>query len=113
MGHDVTDSYAMYYRIPTWADFLITYSTIPGYFSWRNTLEGSWFIQSLVKILNQEGSTTSLLDLLTKVSYNVAYNYESNVPDLSTFHKQKQVPVIHSMLTRKIIFKPKVSKDKQ
>ena len=27
------------------ADFLIAYSTVPGFYSWRNTTQGSWFIQ--------------------------------------------------------------------
>ena len=108
MGKDVTDSNSLYYKIPTWADFLIAYSTIPGYFSWRNTLDGSWFIQSLIEVLTSEGSTTSLLELLTKVSYKVAYNYESNVPEGGLFDKQKQVPVINSMLTRRVILKRKL-----
>ena len=34
-------------KIPMEADFLIAYSTIAGYFSWRNSVKGSWFIQSL------------------------------------------------------------------
>jgi hypothetical protein len=110
MGMDVPDSHAVYYKIPTWADFLITYSTVPGYYSWRNTTQGSWFIQSLIHVLSQEGTSGSLIELLTKVSYRVAYDYESNVPDDKLYDKQKQVPAINSMLTRKIRFKPKVVK---
>ena len=37
-----TDSAAMSYKIPNHADFLIAYSTIPGFYSWRNTTAGSW-----------------------------------------------------------------------
>uniref|UniRef100_A0A8D0DAI3 Caspase-3 n=1 Tax=Sander lucioperca TaxID=283035 RepID=A0A8D0DAI3_SANLU len=33
-------------RIPVEADFLYAYSTAPGYYSWRNTTNGSWFMQA-------------------------------------------------------------------
>ncbi|CAG2183804.1 unnamed protein product, partial [Oppiella nova] len=48
---DVTDAGHGYYRIPNYADFLIAYSTVPGYYSWRNTTQGSWFIQALTHVL--------------------------------------------------------------
>ena len=35
-----TDSNALSYKIPAHADFLIAYSTIPGFYSWRNTTAG-------------------------------------------------------------------------
>lgn len=38
-------------KIPMEADFLIAYSTISGYYSWRNSVNGSWFIQSLCKFV--------------------------------------------------------------
>ena len=28
--------------LPTEADFLYAYSTVPGYYSWRNYTKGSW-----------------------------------------------------------------------
>lgn len=28
--------------LPTEADFLYAYSTVPGYYSWRNSVKGSW-----------------------------------------------------------------------
>ncbi|XP_053204451.1 caspase-3-like [Panonychus citri] len=37
--------------IPIWADFLISYSTVEGYFSYRNTSSGGWFVQSLGPLL--------------------------------------------------------------
>lgn len=40
----------MAYKIPSLADFLFAYSTVPGYFSWRNSSEGSWFIQAIGKV---------------------------------------------------------------
>ena len=36
-----TDSFASY-KVPVHADFVIAHSTIAGYYSWRNTVAGSW-----------------------------------------------------------------------
>lgn len=40
------------YVIPTLADVLIMYSTCEGYVSFRNSDQGSWFIQVSIKILD-------------------------------------------------------------
>ncbi len=39
------------YAIPNRADFLIVFSTPPGYHSYRNE-DGSWFIQTLTRVLS-------------------------------------------------------------
>ncbi|KMQ88345.1 Caspase-1, partial [Lasius niger] len=88
------------YRIPSQADFLIAYSTIPGYYSWRNTSRGSWFMQALCLELRENGIRYDLLTLLTFVNQRVAIDFESNTPDNMTMHQQKQIPCITSMLTR-------------
>ena len=44
-----TDSVFASYKVPIHSDFLIAHSTISGYYSWRNTVQGSWFIQSLTR----------------------------------------------------------------
>lgn len=94
----------MSYKIPVHADFLIAYSTIPGFYSWRNTTRGSWFMQSLCKELNANGKKYDLLTLLTFVCQSVAVDYESNVPDSPIMHQQKQIPCITTMLTRILKF---------
>ncbi|XP_054166853.1 caspase-like isoform X2 [Oppia nitens] len=107
-GSDVTDSGNDFYRIPNYADFLIAYSTVPGYYSWRNTTQGSWFIQALTQVLGKYASNMDLLTMMTIVSRIVAYDYESNVPNDPDFHEKKQIPCVTSMLTRLIFFTPKV-----
>ncbi|XP_012263598.1 caspase-1-like [Athalia rosae] len=92
------------FRIPSHADFLIAYSTIPGFYSWRNTNRGSWFMQALCQELAENGTRWDLLTLLTFVSQRVAIDYESNTPDNVTMHQQKQIPCITSMLTRLVRF---------
>ncbi|XP_050345157.1 caspase-1-like isoform X1 [Nymphalis io] len=92
------------YRIPTHADFLIVFSTVPGYYSWRNTTRGSWFMQALCEELRYSGTERDILTLLTFVAQKVALDFESNTPDMLTMHQQKQVPCITSMLTRLLVF---------
>lgn len=95
------------YRIPLYADFLVAYSTIPGFYSWRNTERGSWFIQAFCQELSVYGSDYDLLTLLTFVNRRVAVDFESNVPNDKTMHRQKQISCITSMLTRLVKFTPK------
>lgn len=95
------------YRIPIHADFLIVFSTVPGYYSWRNTTRGSWFMQALCDELRYYSGEKDILTLLTFVCQRVALDFESNTPDMPTMHQQKQVPCITSMLTRLLVFKPK------
>ncbi|XP_026742651.1 caspase-1-like [Trichoplusia ni] len=92
------------YKIPVHADFLIVFSTVPGYYSWRNTTRGSWFMQALCEELRYAGTERDILTLLTFVCQRVALDFESNTPDLMPMHQQKQVPCITSMLTRLLVF---------
>lgn len=92
------------YRIPSQADFLICYSTVPGYYSWRNTTKGSWFMQALCEQLQEYAYKYDILTLLTFVNQRVALDFESNTPDTPHMHKQKQIPCITSMLTRLLLF---------
>jgi hypothetical protein len=95
-------------KIPLQADYLIGYSTISGYFSWRNSANGSWFIQSLCAVLNESGKKLEIMQLLTQVNRRVAYHFESNTNEPS-MHGKKQIPCIVSMLTKELYFKPKTS----
>jgi len=107
-----TDSSAMSYKIPSRADFLIAYSTVPGYYSWRNTTAGSWFIQAVCHVLQRDrikpdGRERDLLSCLTRAARKVAFDFQSNTPGDYVMHEKKQIPCITSMLTRDIIFTPK------
>jgi len=102
---DETDGYRMSYAIPTQADFLIAFSTQEGYFSWRNPVQGSWFIQALCDELRLHGRTRDLLTLLTFVCRRVAIDYRSNVPSDQEMDLMKQIPSITSMLTRLVYFR--------
>jgi len=104
-----TNPYTIQYvnKIPIEADFLIAYSTVAGYYSWRNSLNGSWFIQSLCEMLNLHGNSMELLHVLTAVNRKVAYHYESNA-DQASMSGKRQIPCVLSMLTKELYFKPKM-----
>jgi len=86
-------------RLPVESDFLIAYSVVPGYFSWRNSLKGSWFIQALCNCLDKFGKSLDLLKLLVRVNKRVALDFESNTSNRD-MHKKKQIPCITCMLTK-------------
>ncbi|XP_058121003.1 caspase-like [Anopheles ziemanni] len=91
------------YSIPTHADFLFAYATIPGFMAFRNTSEGSWFINELCKEMNENGNKYDFLTLLTFVTQRVAYDHES-MSNLPEHNMRKQTPCVVSMLTRLLLF---------
>lgn len=78
-----------------------------GFYSWRNTQKGSWFIQALTHALDMYGNELDLLTILTFVNRRVAIDFESNCPGDVRMHRQKQIPCITSMLTRLVRFEKK------
>ncbi|XP_074132921.1 caspase-3-like isoform X2 [Sminthopsis crassicaudata] len=99
------DSGIICQKIPVEADFLYAYSTAPGYFSWRNKMYGSWFIQSLCEVLKQYAHKLEIMQILTRVNRKVAIEFESHSLD-PTLQAKKQVPCIMSMLTKELYFFP-------
>lgn len=93
-------------RIPTEADFLMAYSVVPGFYAWRNSTRGSWFIQALVEVLRENWKRMDLLSMMTRVNKKVAYDFESNASK-EFMNRKKQIPCITSMLTRDLYFTPK------
>ncbi|XP_036372443.1 caspase-3-like isoform X2 [Megalops cyprinoides] len=90
-------------KIPVEADFLYAYSTAPGYYSWRNTMTGSWFIQSLCEMITRFGKELELMQIMTRVNHKVALDFES-ASNLPGFDARKQIPCIVSMLTKEVYF---------
>ncbi|XP_068237606.1 caspase-1-like [Palaemon carinicauda] len=104
---DETDAGSLSYKIPNTADFLICWSTVPGHFSWRNTTNGSWFIQSLVRVLSAQSAHDDLLSMMTDVNRYMILHFESNCPSQQHMHGKKQVASIVSTLMRKVYLTPK------
>nr|XP_040031062.1 caspase-3-like [Gasterosteus aculeatus aculeatus]XP_040031063.1 caspase-3-like [Gasterosteus aculeatus aculeatus] len=94
-------------RIPVEADFLYAYSTAPGYYAWRNTQNGSWFMQSLCEMLRRFSGQLELMQIMTRLNHRVALHFESS-SDTPGYSGKKQIPCIVSMLTKDFYF-PKIS----
>ncbi|XP_016360258.1 caspase-7 isoform X1 [Sinocyclocheilus anshuiensis] len=100
--NDTTDANPRH-KIPVEADFLFAYSTVPGYYSWRNPGRGSWFVQALCNVLNEFGKQLEIMQILTRVNYMVATYFESWSED-PHFSEKKQIPCVVSMLTKELYF---------
>jgi len=93
-------------KIPVEADFLMAYSVSPGYFSWRNNVDGSWFVQALVRVFKEYIDQLDLLSMLTLVNRHVAEDFQS-CTDSEFTTDMKQMPSLVSTLTRTVFFKQK------
>uniref|UniRef100_A0A8C6DIY0 Caspase-6 n=1 Tax=Moschus moschiferus TaxID=68415 RepID=A0A8C6DIY0_MOSMO len=97
---------ASVYTLPAGADFLMCYSVAEGYYSHRETVNGSWYIQDLCEMLGKFGSSLEFTELLTLVNRSVSQHRVDFCRDPSAIGK-KQVPCFASMLTKKLHFSPK------
>ncbi|XP_056603435.1 caspase-6-like [Triplophysa dalaica] len=109
MANEVVVDAGVACTLPAGADFIMCYSVAEGYYSHREVINGSWYIQDLCEILRRYGSTLEFTELLTLVNRKVSYRSVANCRDLSAIGK-KQVPCFASMLTKKLFFKPKTEK---
>ncbi|XP_059086562.1 caspase b-like isoform X1 [Tigriopus californicus] len=65
---------------PACKDWIIFHSTVPEYISYRNSREGTYFIQLLCKELDVHGGSMELLTLLNRVARNVMQTTGIQVP---------------------------------
>jgi len=63
----------------SWEDMLIAHSTLPGYVANRDTLKGTWFIQSLCRIFAERACDTDIRDMLDLVAEDLKDNYISDI----------------------------------
>ncbi|XP_055047261.2 caspase-6-like [Misgurnus anguillicaudatus] len=106
MVNEVEVDAGVLYTLPAGADFIMCYSVAEGYYSHREVVRGSWYIQDLCEILTRFGSTAEFTELLTLVNRKVSYRSVGNCNDRRAIGK-KQVPCFASMLTKKLFFRPK------
>ncbi|KAF7217996.1 caspase-6 [Nothobranchius furzeri] len=92
------------HTLPAGADFVMCYSVAQGYFSHRETVNGSWYIQDLCELLWRFGNTLEFTELLTLVNRKVSMRSVGNARDPNAIGK-KQVPCFASMLTKKLYFR--------
>ena len=96
-----------------WFIILILFSCT-GYFAWRNSARGSWFIQAIFEVFMKKQpdgktrawETMDLLTLMTRVNKKVAYDFQSNA-SREFMNMKKQIPCVTSMLTKDVFFTDK------
>ncbi|KAF4074724.1 hypothetical protein AMELA_G00242550 [Ameiurus melas] len=94
------------HTLPAGADFIMCYSVAEGFYSFMETVNGSWFVQDLCELLRCYGSTLEFTKLLTLINRKVSQRSVMNNRNLWAIGK-KQVPCFASMLTKKLYFRPK------
>ncbi|XP_057553089.1 caspase-9 isoform X1 [Hippopotamus amphibius kiboko] len=80
--------------LPTPSDILVSYSTFPGFVSWRDTKSGSWYVETLDGIFEQWAHCEDLQTLLLRVANAV-----------SVKGIYKQIPGCFNFLRKKLFFK--------
>lgn len=106
----VVDASAVH-TLPAGADFVMCYSVAEGYYSHRETINGSWYIQDLCELLHKYGNSLEFTELLTLVNRKVSMRSVGSCNDRNAIGK-KQVPCFASMLTKKLYLRPKTASHK-
>ncbi|XP_046574801.1 caspase-3-like [Haliotis rubra] len=91
----------LFQNLPYEVDFLYIHSTVHGYFSYRNTMNGSYFIQTLCDVMEQYGGQLEICKLLTVVNRRLAVNFKSAARQ-QEFNSKKQCSCYLSLLRKQL-----------
>ncbi|XP_024410475.2 caspase-9 [Desmodus rotundus] len=80
--------------LPTPSDIFVSYSTFPGFVSWRDPNSGSWYVETLDGVFEQWAHCEDLQSLLLRVAHAVS---EKGV--------YKQIPGCFNFLRKKLFFR--------
>jgi len=80
--------------LPTPSDIFVSYSTFPGFVSWRDTRSGSWYVETLDGVFEQWAHSEDLQTLLVRVANAVS---QKGI--------YKQMPGCFNFLRKKLFFK--------
>ncbi|XP_060071302.1 cell death protein 3-like isoform X2 [Ylistrum balloti] len=83
-------------------DLYIAYSTFSGHVSYRNSEEGSWYIQKLVEVFREQAAFCDINAMMTQVNRRVANMYDPSSMEV-------QVPAPCQTLTKDWFFNPPTS----
>uniref|UniRef100_A0A3Q3QHE9 Caspase 9, apoptosis-related cysteine peptidase n=1 Tax=Monopterus albus TaxID=43700 RepID=A0A3Q3QHE9_MONAL len=87
--------------LPTPSDILVSYSTFPGYVSWRDPKSGSWYVATLDRILEENAATNDLVTMLMMVNNEVSQNSAKGL--------YKQMPGSFNFLRKLLYFQTQAS----
>ncbi|XP_071141459.1 uncharacterized protein [Mytilus edulis] len=77
IGIDSND--ALVNKVPTDADILVAHATTPGYYSFRDTEDGAYFIQAFLSIAKQKYKLCHVEEMLIDVRRKLAKNPEHEI----------------------------------
>ncbi|XP_067952032.1 caspase-3-like [Watersipora subatra] len=84
-------------KVTSEPDVLFVYSHDDEDIAWKDERKGTWFIQSLIEVLRQDGKRLDMMNIMTRVNYLTRRFYESYVKDNAA---QANCPYIYSLLTK-------------
>ncbi|NP_001368632.1 Putative inactive caspase subunit p14 [Caenorhabditis elegans] len=82
------------------ADLLVSFSTSPGFLSFRDETKGTWYIQELYRVIIENAKDTHLADLLMETNRRVVEKYEADKVVIVC----KQAPEFWSRFTKQLFF---------
>lgn len=91
--------------LPSEADFLYAYSTVPGYYSWRNSRRGSWFMEALVKVFRESAHKMDVMRMLVQTN-NIVSSRKSRTDDYKTDNKRQIASIVNQMRMDFFLFPP-------
>ncbi|XP_063798239.1 caspase-9 [Pseudophryne corroboree] len=89
-----TDETDAVVSLPTSSDILVSYSTFPGFVSWRDKVSGTWYVEVLDKVLEEYAGSLELQAMLVMVANRV-----------SSKGSYKQIPGYFNFLRKSFYFK--------
>ncbi|KFV48196.1 Caspase-9, partial [Gavia stellata] len=81
--------------LPTPSDILVSYSTFPGFVSWREALSGSWYVETLDSVLEEYAHSKYCGCLCSRILVANA---------VSAKGRYKQIPGCFNFLRKKFFF---------
>ena len=95
----------MVLALPLEADFMYAYSTVPGYYSWRNEMRGSWFVEALVQVFRDNAHKMDVMRMLMGVNDIISVR-KSRSGDIEANSKSQIASIITQMRKDFFMFPP-------
>jgi len=90
--------------IPIEADYLFAHATVNGYYAWRHSVNGSWFIQAICEVFRKYAHKMDIMRMMTRVNALMVKN-KSNTGVEHTTGRQ-QIAQIMTQLRKDLYFFP-------
>ena len=90
--------------LPVESDFLFCYSTVKGYYSWRNSKRGSWFMEALVQVFRNYAHKMDIMRMLMRVNSTVAHRKSRT--DAAATDDKRQIESFITQMRKEFFFFP-------